>query len=293
MSSCLKTSPEKGSGSARRTSSQAAQPGQAQASVVIPCVNEAPSIALCIDKPLAEKIFVVIPAYQAALTIEDVFQRLGHELRAKDITYVVVEDGCTDGTVNVVRRIQAGRRDVRLIEHGKNRGYAQAQKTGFTAALEAGADIIVLLHADGQYAPEMLPTLLAPLERDEADLVQGSRMVNRRDALKGGMPLARWLGNVFLSTLENWVYGLKMAEYHSGYMLYKRRVLTSIPFHQLSNTFHFDGEMLFMAAKRGMRIKEIAIPTRYADEKSHLNPITYGFNVLRIMWKYVRGHYDF
>jgi glycosyltransferase involved in cell wall biosynthesis len=243
--------------------------------------------------PAAKKIVVVIPAYQAALTIESVFRRLGPELSQKDITYLVVEDGCTDGTAEVVRTIQAGRSDVRLIRHEKNRGYAQAQKTGFTAALEAGADIAALLHADGQYAPEMLPTLLAPLERDEADLVQGSRMVNRRDALKGGMPITRWLGNVFLSTLENWAYGLKMAEYHSGYMLYSRRALTAIPFTKLSDTFHFDGEMLFMAAKRGMRIKEIAIPTRYADEVSHLNPVTYGFNVLGIIAKYKLGHYDF
>lgn len=239
------------------------------------------------------KIFVVIPAYQAALTIESVFRRLPPELSAKDITYFVVDDGCTDGTADVVRTIQAGRRDVRLIQQEKNRGYAQAQKTGFTAALEAGADIVALLHADGQYAPELLPALLAPLERDEADLVQGSRMVNRRDALKGGMPIVKWLANVFLSTLENWVYGLKMAEYHSGYMLYNRRALTSIPFTKLSDTFHFDGEMLFMAAKRGMRVREIAIPTRYADEVSHLKPISYGFDVLWIMWKYMRGHYDF
>ena len=139
----------------------------------------------------------------------------------------------------------------------------------------------------------MLATLLAPLEKDEADLVQGSRMVNPRDALRGGMPITKWLGNLFLSTLENWAYGLKMAEYHSGYMLYSRQALAAIPFMKLSDTFHFDGEMLFMAAKRGMRIKEIAIPTRYADEKSHLKPVTYGFNVLWIITKYVFGRYDF
>src|SRR5271157_4829225 len=102
--------------------------------------------------PTAKKIVAVIPAYQAALTIESVFRRLGPELSEKDITYIVVEDGCTDGTAEVVRSIQAGRSDVRLIQHEKNRGYAQAQKTGFTAALEAGADIAVLLHTDGQYA---------------------------------------------------------------------------------------------------------------------------------------------
>lgn len=241
----------------------------------------------------APKIYVVIPAYQAALTIQSVFDRLPAEMSQKNVTYLVINDGSTDATAERVAEIAAKMSNVRLINHERNKGYAQAQKTGFSIALQEGADIVALLHADGQYAPELLPQLLKPLETGEADLVQGSRMMRPKDALKGGMPIHRWLGNVFLTTLENWVYGLKMAEYHSGYMLYSRRLLETVPFHKLSDTFHFDGEMLFVAAKKGMRIKEVPIPTHYGEEKSHLNPVTYGFTVLGIMCKYLRGRYNF
>jgi len=239
------------------------------------------------------KIYVVIPAYKAALTVKSVFDRLPPAMAQKNVTYLVINDGSTDDTEQIVRQIVATRSDARLINHERNRGYAQAQKTGFKIALDEGADIVALLHADGQYAPELLPQLLQPLEAGEADLVQGSRMMRRQDALKGGMPIHRWLGNVFLTGLENLIYGLKMGEYHSGYMLYSRQLLTVVPYQKMSDTFHFDGEMLFVAAKKGMRIKEIPIPTHYGDEKSHLNPITYGFTVLGIMFKYLAGKYDF
>lgn len=240
----------------------------------------------------AKRIFVVIPAYQAARTISSVFDRLPDELAAKDVRIVVVNDGSTDATGNIVRGIIAARDDTEMLEQPENRGYAQAQKTGFAYALEQGADIVALLHADGQYAPELLPELLRPLENDEADLVQGSRMLTN-SALKGGMPIYKYLANKALSSLENMAFGLKMGEYHSGYMLYSRRCLESIPFVRLSDTFHFDGEMILMAAKRKLRIKEIPIPTRYADEESHLKPVEYGFDVLKVIWRNARGGYSF
>ena len=149
-----------------------------------------------------------------------------------------------------------------------------------------------MLHADGQYAPELLPELLAPLENGEADVVQGSRMLSN-SALKGGMPVYKYLANRALTWVENLAFGLNMGEYHSGYMLYSRLCLESFPYDRLSDTFHFDGEMILMAAKRKLRIREIAIPTRYADEKSHLKPVQYGFDVLRVVWKDYRGGYNF
>lgn len=240
-----------------------------------------------------KKIMVLIPAYHAAQTIGQVFARLPEQMSHKDVTYVVVNDGSRDETAQVVEGIARDLKNVRLVNHPTNRGYAQAQKTGFQIALSEGFDIIALLHSDGQYAPELLPMLLAPLENDEADLVQGSRMAHRRDALKGGMPFYKWLANISLTTVENLVTGLKMSEYHSGYMLYSRSVLETVPFMRLSDTFHIDGEMLFMTAKKGLRVKIVAIPTRYADEKSHLKPIQYGFDVLKIVWDYRRGKYDF
>lgn len=238
------------------------------------------------------RIFVVIPAYNAAGTLEGVFRRVPPEAHAKIERFVVVNDGSADATGDLARRIAAADPKIALIEHPRNRGYAQAQKTGFTAALEAGADVAVLLHADGQYAPEQLPALLRPLEEGWADVVQGSRMMDPRAALKGGMPVYKWIANRTLSTLENWVYGMKLAEYHSGYMLYSARALRAIPFLKLSDTFHFDGEMLFMANRKGLRIVQIPIPTHYGDEKSYLNPVTYGFDVLRIMYRYLTGKYD-
>jgi glycosyltransferase involved in cell wall biosynthesis len=240
----------------------------------------------------SKKIFIVMPAYQAAKTIESVFGRLPAELSGKDVRIVVVNDGSTDGTGEVVKRIAANRSDTELIEHPRNKGYAQAQKTAFAYALAHGADIVVLLHSDGQYAPEMMPELLRPLENEEADVVLGSRMLDGK-ALLGGMPMYKYIANKGLTTLENIAYGLNMSEYHSGYMLYSRRCLESIPFTRLSDTFHFDGEMILMAAKRKLRIKEISIPTRYADEESHLKPVKYGIDVLRVIWRNFRGGYDF
>ncbi|NGO55857.1 glycosyltransferase family 2 protein [Allomesorhizobium camelthorni] len=239
-----------------------------------------------------KKLFVVIPAYQASLTLESVFNRIPSEIYDRGARIIVVNDGSTDETAAVAARIALSRPNVEVIEHPKNKGYAQAQKTGFSHALQQQADIVALLHADGQYAPELLPQLLAPLDNDEADLVVGSRMLER-GALKGGMPLYKYIANKSLTAIENFAYGLRVSEYHSGYMLYSRRCLMTIPFTKLSDTFHFDGEMIMMAGKKRLRITEIAIPTRYADEKSHLKPVQYGFDVLKIIWHNYRGRYEF
>lgn len=239
-----------------------------------------------------KSLFVVIPAYQASLTLESVFNRIPSEIYDRGARIIVVNDGSSDGTADVAGRIALSRPNVEVLEHPVNRGYAQAQKTGFSYALQQQADIVALLHADGQYAPELLPQLLAPLDNDEADLVMGSRML-KGGALKGGMPLYKYIANKSLTAIENFAYGLSVSEYHSGYMLYSRRCLMEIPFTKLSDTFHFDGEMIMMAGKKRLRIKEIAIPTRYADEKSHLKPVQYGLDVLKIVWHNYRGKYEF
>ncbi len=244
------------------------------------------------DAALDARIVIVIPAYQAARTIASVFDRLPATLAARDVRILVVNDGSTDATAPIVTTIARRRRDTQLLDHAANRGYAQAQKSGFDWALAHGADIVAVLHADGQYAPELLPELLAPLDRGEADVVQGSRILGG-GALAGGMPLYKYVANRALSSVENLAYGLDLAEYHSGYMLYSRRALDAIPYHRLSDTFHFDGEMLLMASKRRLRIRQIPIPTRYADEASHLKPIRYGFDVLRVVWRNATGKYDF
>ena len=241
-----------------------------------------------------KQIFIIIPAYNAQDTIASVFERIPQAIWKKGAVVIVINDGSKDNTREEIIKIQEryGKDRVHLLDKQKNEGYAQAQKSGFSQALEMGADIVVLLHSDGQYAPEEMPRLLEPLENDEADMVLASRMKNKRDALRGGMPLYKWIANIALSSLENIVYGLRFSEYHSGYMLYSRKALETIPFKDLSDTFHFDGEMLLVGAKNGLRVADLPIPTHYGDEESHLKPIEYGIHVLKIMWKYKKGGYN-
>lgn len=239
----------------------------------------------------AASVVILVPAYNAGGTISSVIERIPASLQDQ-LLILVVNDGSTDATGEQLRLLKQRYGDrLQVISKKRNEGYARAQKSGFRKAKELGADIVAVLHADGQYPPEELPRLLAPLIKGEADIVLASRMISRRSALKGRMPIYKWAANILLSALENWAYGLAFSEYHSGYMLYTRRALDAVPFEALSDTFHFDGEMLFVGAKKGLRVKELPIPTHYGEEKSHLKPIPYGIDVLRIIWRYKRGKY--
>ena len=242
---------------------------------------------------MTKKIVVVIPAYKAAETLPSVIARIPRAVYDGLYRILVVEDGGANVPRSVSPELQQANPKMEVLFHEHNRGYGGAQKTGFRRALDLGADVAVLLHADGQYAPEIMERLYTPLVNDEADVVLGSRMKNYRDALKGGMPKYKFVANISLTALENLVYGLHLSEYHSGYMLYSRKTLETVPFEKLSDTFHFDGEMLLVSGKKGLRIADLPIPTHYGDEESHLKPIPYGFEVLRVIWKYLRGKYDF
>jgi glycosyltransferase involved in cell wall biosynthesis len=242
---------------------------------------------------LAKKIVVVIPAYKAAATLPSVLARIPASAYEEISNIVVVEDGGESVPRSTSAELLKQYPKLEVVFHEHNRGYGGAQKTGFRRALELGADVAVLLHADGQYAPEIMQRLYAPLVRGEADVILGSRMKVWGDALKGGMPKYKFVANICLSQLENLVYGLNLSEYHSGYMLYNRKTLETVPFEKLSDTFHFDGEMLLVAGKKGLRIADLPIPTHYGDEESHLKPIAYGFEVLNVIRKYLRGQYDF
>ncbi|MFQ5823652.1 MAG: glycosyltransferase family 2 protein [bacterium] len=231
-----------------------------------------------------------MPAYNAGATIEQVFSRIPEEAKQRIQRYVVVNDGSRDNTEEALARLHGQHPNLITLRHKRNRGYGAAEKTLLNYAVKEGADVALLLHSDGQYSPEKIPELLKPFDEDEADLVQGSRMLGG-SALKGGMPLYKFIANKCLTTIENWSFGLKMAEYHSGYMLYSRKVLLAIPFSKLSDSFDFDLEMIVMAKIKGLRIVEVAIPTIYADEVSHLKPIKYGFDVLSIICSYKRGKY--
>ena len=239
---------------------------------------------------MPEAVLVAVPAFNAGRTLERTFDRIPRDLAAGSLRYAVVDDGSTDDTVEAAERLRSRLPSLALLRHPDNRGYGGAVKTLLTHAIETNAGIVVILHADGQYSPEKLPELLAPLAGGSADLVQGSRMLGG-GALAGGMPFYKYAANRVLTAIENRAFGMDLAEFHSGYMLYARSALAAIPFTRLSESFDFDLEMLVCARILGLRIAEIAIPTIYADEVSHLKPIAYGLDVLRVVRRYRRGEY--
>ncbi|MBC8274118.1 MAG: glycosyltransferase family 2 protein [Chloroflexi bacterium] len=226
------------------------------------------------------KICIVIPAYNAGNTLGQVFSRIP---RGDYHRIIVVDDGSLDNTAEVARK-----HEVELIQHEQNRGYGGAQKTGFKRALELGADIMVLLHADAQYAPEEMPKLIEAAVDQNADIVLGSRALGGQ-MIKGGMPLIRYIGNRLLTKIENMVLGTSISEFHTGYRVYTANALKSLDFEDYTDQFHFDSEVLFDAKKKGLKIVEVPIGTTYAGEKSYLNPVTYGAQVLLLTLRYKLG----
>jgi glycosyltransferase involved in cell wall biosynthesis len=239
---------------------------------------------------MIDNVFVVMPAYNAGKTIERVFARIPEGALKRIRRYIVVDDGSTDNTREALKRLAVDFPNLDVLSHNRNLGYGAAEKTLLNHAVTEGAEVAVLLHSDGQYAPERIPVLLDPFDNNEADIVQGSRMLEK-GALRGGMPFYKYLANRCLTAIENRGFGMKMAEYHSGYMLYSRHALSAIPFETLSNSFEFDLEMIVAAKVLGLRIKEMSIPTIYADEISYLNPVRYGLDVLNVVRKYRKGIY--
>jgi glycosyltransferase involved in cell wall biosynthesis len=239
---------------------------------------------------MVNRIFVLMPAYNAAATIEGVFARVPAGALRRIERFVVVNDGSKDDTAGALARLASKFSNLTVLTHPQNRGYGEAEKTLLRHALAEGAEVGIVLHSDGQYSPEKIPELLEPFDGDTADMVQGSRLL-AGGALRGGMPLYKFIANKALTAIENLSFGMKMAEYHSGYMLYSRKAMETIPFEKLSASFDFDLEMLVLAKVKGLRIAEVAIPTIYAGEKSHLNPIRYGFDVLSVVKDYRRGRY--
>ena len=165
-----------------------------------------------------------------------------------------------------------------VVHHEVNKGYGGAQKTGLKRGLDLGASVFAVVHSDGQYAPEIVLDLMKPILEGKAQIVQGSRMVGG-GALRGGMPYVRYIPNRVLTLLENLVFGTRMAEFHSGYMLYSRRLLECAPFEQLQDNYNFDAEMIVVAHILGMECAQIPIPTCYDNNVSSLDPIPYGINV--------------
>jgi 2-polyprenyl-3-methyl-5-hydroxy-6-metoxy-1,4-benzoquinol methylase len=181
--------------------------------------------------------------------------------------------------------VRLGLRNLLVLRTPFNRGYGGNQKLGYTHAIRRGIDYVVLLHGDGQYAPEYLPQIVRALGDGTADAVIASRMIKRLDALKGRMPLYKWVGNHVLTGIENKMLGSALSEFHSGYRAYKVETLRSIPFQLNSNGFHFDTEILIQLIQTGRKIVEIPVPTFYGDEISRVNGITYAFNCVKAVTK--------
>ena len=240
---------------------------------------------------MVKKVFIIIPAYNASATITSVFERIPSEVHNRVDQFVVVNDGSTDDTETVLKNLSKRYPNLSILTHEMNQGYGAAEKTLLNFCVDQGAEAVILLHSDGQYSPEKILDLLKPIDDNEADIVQGSRMLGG-GALKGGMPFYKYISNKALTRIENLAFGLSLAEYHSGFMLYSKKAFTEIPFNKLSNSFDFDLEMIIMSKVKRLRLKEVAIPTVYADEISHLKPIQYGLDVLARVWAYKRGKYD-
>src|SRR5258707_8761335 len=235
-------------------------------------------------------LVVVVPAYNAARHVRGVLARV---LAVPDLELagvVVVDDGSADSTRSEVAALAANDPRVELVVRPTNGGYGAAMKDGLEAARRSKPDFVACVHADGQYSPEALPSLLSEMRRRQLDLLQGSRIASGT-ALRGGLPLYKYVANAALNLVENRTLELAMTDYHSGYILYGSRALASVPFRALSDSFDFDLEVIASGRARGLSVGEAPVPTHYGDETSHLNPITYGLRVLRVMWRYRRGRY--
>ena len=228
------------------------------------------------------RLLIFVIAYQAESTLVQVLERIPRSVfRDWDCEILVVDDASADRTFDIGRQYQETHPDLPLtvLRNTYNQGYGGNQKVGYAYAIAEKFDVVAMVHGDGQYAPEELPRLLEPLRKDRADAVFGSRMMSRFGALKGGMPLYKFVGNRILTTFQNTVLGTKLSEFHSGYRVYRVSTLARLPLELNSNDFHFDTEVILQLLNAGARIVELPIPTYYGSEISRVNGLAYARNV--------------
>ncbi len=232
-----------------------------------------------------KRVLIFIVAYNAEKHIESVLNRIP-QIFWTDETYetevLIIDDASKDNTVEVANKYQLRtNRNIKVLRNPINQRYGGNQKIGYTYAIEQNFDVVALLHGDGQYAPEMLDTLIAPIAQGETDVVFGSRMMEKQNALKGGMPFYKFMGNIILTTTQNLLLKSNLTEFHTGYRIYSVAALKEIPFQYNSNDFDFDTDIIIQVLDNKFRIKEIPIPTHYGDEVCHVNGVKYALQILR------------
>lgn len=223
-----------------------------------------------------------MPAYNAQRTLKRTYTDI-----PKDIvdSIILVDDGSHDKTVTIAKKL-----GIKTFIHPQNRGYGGNQKTCYTLALNEGAHIVVMIHPDYQYDSTLTSEIIRPILNRRFDIVLGSRIRTRQEALAGGMPLYKYIANRLLTTVENIILGQNHSEYHTGFRAYHRRVLTKLPYHTFSDNFVFDQEFLISAVYAGFRIGEIPVPTRYFSDASSINfirSVKYGLETLLGLLKYI------
>src|SRR6516164_10309071 len=236
-----------------------------------------------VERHSRPRLLVFVIAYQAESTLVQVLERIPRSVfRDWDCELLVVDDASRDRTFDIGREYQEAHPDLPLtvLRNTYNQGYGGNQKVGYAYAIAEGFDVVAMVHGDGQYAPEELPRLLQPLLEGTADAVFGSRMMTRFGALKGGMPLYKFVGNRILTAFQNAVLGTQLSEFHSGYRLYRVSTLARLPLELNSNDFHFDTEIILQLLNARARIVELPIPTFYGDEVCHVDGMKYAKDVL-------------
>lgn len=228
------------------------------------------------------KVVVVMPAYNAEKTLKRTFEDITPGIADK---VILVDDGSHDKTVALAQKLH-----IETFVHPQNRGYGGNQKTCYTMALNEGADIVVMIHPDYQYDSSLTGELIKPILDGRFDIMLGSRIRTRKEALDGGMPLYKYIANRFLTTLENIFLGYNLSEYHTGFRAYRAEVLKKLPFHRFSDDFAFDQDIIVSGVKSGFKIGEIHVAVRYFEGASSISfpkAVKYGLSTILDLVRYI------